>query len=93
MNTQKQSLRCFLPLSPAFTLVELIVVISVLAILASIGLVQIGNVTSSARDSQRLTDMVALKSSLEMYKAKTGILPPPTNGTGVVYSGSLLWTQ
>jgi len=77
----------------AFTLVELIVVISVLAVLATIAMTQIGNVTLSARDSQRLTDMSSIKSSIEMYKAKTGILPAPTNGTWVTYSWALLWTQ
>jgi len=69
-----------------FTLVELIVVISVLAVLATIAMTQIGNISSSARDSQRLTDMSSMKSSIEMYKAKAGILPAPTNGTGITYS-------
>jgi len=63
----------------AFTLVELIVVISILAVLASIAISQIGSITSSARDSQRLTDISSMKSALEMYSAKSGILPVPTN--------------
>jgi len=77
----------------AFTLVELIVVISVLAVLSTIAMTQIGNVWSSARDSQRLTDLSSMKSSLEMFRAKSGRLPSPTNGTGITYSGGLLWTQ
>ena len=77
----------------AFTLVELIVVISVLSVLATIAFTQIGSITSGARDSQRLTDISSMKSSLENYMAQKGMLPAPTNGSGVAYSGWVVWTQ
>ena len=77
----------FRTLTKAFTLVELIVVISVLAVLATIAMSQIGNITSSARDSQRLTDISSMKSSLENYMAQKGTLPVPSSSTGITYSG------
>ena len=70
-----------------FTLVELIVVISVLAVLATIAMSQIGNITSNARDSQRLTDMSTIKFTLENYNARTSRYPAPSSGVAVTYSG------
>jgi len=86
-------MRILRQVSFAFTLVELIVVVSVLSVLATIAMTQVGSVTSSARDSQRLTDMSSMKMSLEMYNAKTGKIPVPSAGTPLLFSGSLAWTQ
>ncbi len=46
--------------SYAFTLVELIVVITILTILSVIAFVSVGNFSSNARDSIRISDIKSL---------------------------------
>ncbi len=77
----------------AFTLVELIVVISILAILATIGFLSIQGYSSGSRDSQRVTNLNNTLSVLEIYQTKSGSYPPPDNAFQVVYSGATVWTQ
>ena len=76
-----------------FTLVELIVVIAVLAVLATIAFSTVQNVSSSARDSARLTDVSSMKTSLETYGATKGALPIPDNATVITWSGASAWSQ
>lgn len=51
-----------------FTLVELLVVISIMGILISIGISLFTNVQKNARDQQRLRDLSAIKQALELYR-------------------------
>lgn len=53
------------PLS-GFTLVELVVVITILAILATIGFISTGRYSSRARDSERLEDVASISKSLDV---------------------------
>lgn len=50
-----------------FTLVELLVTISIIGVLASITVVSVGNVRQIARDSKRLADIKQLQTALEFY--------------------------
>lgn len=68
-----------------FTLVELIVVITILVILGTIGFVQLGGFQSSARDSVRTSDMANLGKGLDIFQIKTGSYPVPTGA--VSYTG------
>lgn len=77
----------------AFTLVELIVVISVLAILATITFSIISNITLSARNSTRLTDVTTVVSQLEMRLSLGKYLPKPENGVDLIASGSVVGYQ
>lgn len=52
-----------------FTLVELMVAISIVAILAVVGLVVYGNVQATARNSQREQSLQAIATALESNKA------------------------
>lgn len=52
-----------------FTLVELLVVISIIAILAVIGITVFSNVQKGARDARRGGDLHAISLALEQYKA------------------------
>lgn len=61
----------------AFTLVELIIVITILAILATIGFMSYGSYTISARDWKRITDLWEIRKWLEIYRAKNSLLPNP----------------
>ncbi|MFZ1324311.1 MAG: prepilin-type N-terminal cleavage/methylation domain-containing protein [Candidatus Saccharimonadales bacterium] len=58
-----------------FTIIELLIVIVVIGILAMIGFVAYGNVTKSARDSDRQADASALAKKAEEYYASNGIYP------------------
>jgi prepilin-type N-terminal cleavage/methylation domain-containing protein len=78
----------------AFTLVELIVVITILAILGTIGFVSLSGYTLQARDSTRLTDVATLTRSLEIVRGKGYPLPLPdaavvlsASGVSIGYQG------
>lgn len=77
----------------AFTLVELIVVIIILAILWTISFIAIQGYTKKARDSVRKSDISTITKSLELHKVKTWIYPEPTAPTEVTFSWAEVWTQ
>lgn len=58
-------------LRKGFTLVELLVVISVIGVLSTLVLVSFGPVQKQARDTQRKSDIKQYQSSLESYANKT----------------------
>ena len=58
-----------------FTIIELMIVIVVIGLLAAIGFVAYGNVTKSARDSDRQADASALAKKGEEFYAAKGIYP------------------
>ncbi|MDD2917330.1 MAG: prepilin-type N-terminal cleavage/methylation domain-containing protein, partial [Candidatus Gracilibacteria bacterium] len=62
-----------------FTLIELIVVITILVILGTIAFVNLGGFQSSARDSSRVENLSNLKKGLDMFQIKTGSYPVPEN--------------
>lgn len=57
-----------------FTLVELVVVLTILAILGTIGLLQYRGVTSRARDSARKADVYEISTALEVNKTPQGYI-------------------
>jgi len=61
----------------AFTLVELIVSTTILAILTTIGFYTYTQYISDARDSVRKTDISTLDSQLNLYKKQRGAYPLP----------------
>jgi prepilin-type N-terminal cleavage/methylation domain-containing protein len=67
--------------SKGFTIVELLIVIVVIAILATLVIVTFTGIQQKARDSQRSTDINALDSHLEAYYAQNGYYPTLTNLT------------
>jgi len=69
-----------------FTLVELIVVITILAILWTISYVSFWWFTMSARDSSRISDVKNIETVLETFKLNTWIYPKPTNPVSINYS-------
>lgn len=77
----------------AFTLVELIVVITILAILWTIAFISLQWYSKDARDSTRISDLNSIKSSLELYKLNTSSFPIPDNKTDVTYSWAIAWYQ
>jgi len=58
-----------------FTLVELLVTISILAILMTIAMISYGNVQKNARDNKRKSDISTIQSALEQYHSDQGYYP------------------
>lgn len=77
----------------AFTLVELIVVITILAILWTLAFISLSGYSKSARNSTRISDMKTIEKALSIYKTKNEVYPDPDDSTNIVYSGSLVWRQ
>lgn len=63
--------------SSAFTIVELLVVIVVIGVLASITTVVYSGINSRARDAKRTSDLAALEQALEMNYIKYGAYTQP----------------
>ncbi|MDP2091015.1 MAG: FISUMP domain-containing protein [Candidatus Gracilibacteria bacterium] len=76
-----------------FTLVELIVVITILAILGTIAFISLQGYSTSARDSTRVSDLSSMKTSLELFQLDAGNYPKPTGLVSITYSGTTVWNQ
>jgi len=74
----------------AFTLVELIVVITILAILWTIAFISLQWYSRDARDSTRTSDLWNIKTSLELYTLQTWKYPSPDSFSTITYSW---WTE
>ncbi len=72
----------------AFTLVELIVVITILAILWTIAFISLQWYSADARDSSRISDVNHIKTSLELYSLDSWKYPLPDEAQNV----TLTWT-
>lgn len=77
----------------AFTLVELIVVITILAILGTIAFISLQWYSTDARDSTRISDLSSMKTSLEVFHLDAWKYPVPTNWVDITYSWWVVWTQ
>jgi len=58
-----------------FTLIEMLIVISIIALLASMILVGMGGARAKARDSRRIADIKNVQNALELYYSKYGFYP------------------
>lgn len=67
-------------LQKGFTLVELIVVITILALLMTVGITSYQNTLKSTRDAKRFSDLKELKNALDIYYAKNGEYPSTSGG-------------
>jgi len=61
--------------SKGFTLVELLVVIIIIAILATVGLVTYGSAQKEARKVKRIRDLEAIETNLQLYYQAKGKYP------------------
>ncbi len=77
----------------AFTLVELIVVITRLAILSTVACVSFQWSAQWSRDSVRLSDMKSMEKVLKLYHLTQWKYPDRVSPVSVTYSGSLAWQQ
>lgn len=77
----------------AFTLVELIVVITILAILWTIAFMSMQWYVQQARNSKRVSDINNIRKSLELFVLNTWFYPMPDSPQSVTYSWDLARNQ
>jgi prepilin-type N-terminal cleavage/methylation domain-containing protein len=66
-----------------FTLIEILIVVAIIAILASVVLIGLGPTQQSGRDARRLSDLHEAQNAIELYYQKCGFYPGPAGcGTG-----------
>ncbi len=63
----------------AFTLIELMVVISIIGILVAIGIVSYRKTYQLSRDSRRKADLAQIRQALETYRSENGYYPSTLN--------------
>lgn len=80
-----------MPKSRGFTLVELLITISIISILSAVGLVVYSSVMKQGRDSKRQSDLRSIQSALEQYYADNFSYPvqvlPSLGGSGSISAG------
>ena len=77
----------------AFTLVELIVTITILAILGTIWFLSVQNYTIYARDVTRVTDLNNIKSVLEYSYTESWRYAEPDSFSWITFSWATAWKQ
>ncbi len=76
----------------AFTLVELIVVLTIVTILSTVWFVAYTDYLRWVRDSSRIQQMTEMHKSFVLYATRSR-LPIPSSSVWVVYGSSQVWTQ
>ena len=66
-----------------FTLIEVLVVIFIIGLLASVVLVGLGTFRARGRDARRIADLRSMQNILELYYAKNGVYPDTTPWAGL----------
>ena len=77
----------------AFTLVELVVVIIILAILWTIAFISLEGYGRQTRDSVRVSDLSAMKISLDLFFLDANKYPESSDTFAISYSWAELWKQ
>ena len=75
----------------AFTLIELVVVITILAILSVVGFISYSDNMNGVRDSVRVNDIEKLQIDLKSHKQKEGAYPLPINPINITNSGTVIY--
>ncbi len=79
-------------LRKGFTLLELLVVVAIIGILASIAVVSFGNARSKAKDAKILGDARAVQNAIALYFSDKDALPG-TLATGKQIKGDIVYLQ
>lgn len=58
-----------------FTFIEILVVVTIIAILMAVGLISYSSVNKRSRDAKRKSDIEQIRTALEMYRADYGYYP------------------
>lgn len=77
-----------------FTLIELLITITIIVILAAIGIISYQSVLKSGRDSKRQADLRSIQSALEQYYNDQGYFPEVvTFGSALTYGAKTYMTK
>ncbi len=77
----------------AFTIPELLVTMTIAAILATIWWISFSGYTAQSRDTVRLTDLKSISKVLGLQKMDKWFYPSATNAVDVTYSWAVVWSQ
>jgi len=66
-----------------FTLIEMIVVVTIIMLLTSVGLFQYNKASQRSRDADRQSNLSKVQAAIELYKQRNGRYPAGCNGAGV----------
>lgn len=58
-----------------FTLIEVLVSVTIVAVLVAVGVVSYGNVNKRSRNARRYSDIEQIRSAMELYRADAGKYP------------------
>lgn len=72
-----------------FTLIELMVAISIVSIVSAVGLVGYGQTQKYARDARRKQDLKSIQLALELYKQVNNAYPASVNSVATTYIGTI----
>lgn len=70
-----------------YTLIEILVTATIIAVLVSIGVVSYGSVNKRSRDTKRKSDVEQVRSAAEMYRSDYGFYPSAGSGSWTDVSG------
>lgn len=79
--------------SKGFTIIELLVVISIISLLASIVLVNVNIYMAKARDARKMSDVQQISKALYMFYAQKGYMPTNYNPCCGACTGSTAYNQ
>ncbi len=68
-------------LKKSFTLIEILVVATIIGLLASIGAVSYTQFVKQSRDAKRKADLEQIRAAIEMYRSNKGYYPTTANFT------------
>lgn len=89
----KKSHMSFSEKTKAFTLVELLVVMTIVAILSTLWSVYFFGYFENSRDTVRTTDLWNIEKALAIYYSTEGKYPDPDEAVDLSYSWSVAWSQ
>lgn len=75
----------------AFTLIEVLVVVTIIGLLALAGFVSYSQFMKQSRDARRKADIELVRSALEMYKSSNDLYPTSIPTSGLVPTPGLLF--
>jgi len=76
-----------------FTFIELLIVISVLAILGTVSFLSFKNYSAWARDAKRISDLNNIQKQLYVHESKAWILPRPEEYITIKSWAEVIWYQ
>lgn len=68
-----------------FSLVEILVVVTIISVLASIAAVSYSRFVKQSKDARRKTDIEQIRASIEMYRNFNSVYPTPAGATGMAF--------